>query len=45
MAIFSAVLLGAIALVVLHVRREHPELESTASENSAKTRQNHLADR
>ena len=25
MAIFSAVLLGAIALVVLHVRREHPQ--------------------
>jgi hypothetical protein len=45
MAIFSAVLLGAIGLIVLHVREEHPEPEPAASENSAKTRQNHLFDR
>jgi hypothetical protein len=30
MAIFSAVLLGGIALVVLHVRREHPESEDSS---------------
>ena len=29
MAIFSAVLSGAIALVVLHVRREHPDTGTT----------------
>jgi hypothetical protein len=29
MAIFTAVLMGAIGLVVLHVRREHPQTDGS----------------